>query len=60
MPQVVQPQAGQTRLGADAVPLILDVVDGPRGWPVMQEAAAAAFRRGSCAAARDATGRKAL
>ena len=33
---------------------------GPRGWPVMQEAAAAAFRRGSRAAARDATGRKAL
>ena len=33
---------------------------GPRGWAVMQEAAAAAFRRGSRAAVRDGPGRKAL
>ena len=33
---------------------------GPRGWAIAQEAAAAAFRRGSRAAARDGVGRKTL
>ena len=30
MPKVMQPQSGQSRLGADAVPLTLNRVDGPR------------------------------